>query len=825
VPARLPLALAVCVACQSLAYAQEAPAQSTETPQQQAPVLETVTVTAQKREENLQKVPISIQAIGTDELERQNVAAFNDYAKLIPSLSFGTAGGGVFSGPGFLQVYMRGVANGGDGNHSGSQPSVGVYLDEQPITTTTGSLDVHMYDIARVEALAGPQGTLYGASSQAGTLRIITNKPDPGGFAASVSGELNVMDGGGIGNVLEGMVNLPINDHAAVRMVGWQRHDAGYVDNRAGIRVFPTASATAGAPVVLDNSALAKRDYNTADTVGARVALKYDFNENWSITPMVMGQKQEARGSTGYDPTVGDLSVMHGYPESSDDKWAQAALTVEGKIGNFDITYAFGHLKRDVDSEADYSDYGFWYDTLNEYVFYNDDGAPIDPSQFIQAKDGYTMTSHELRIASPKENRLRFVGGLFWQQHKHDIEQRYRIQNLEAGVEVPGWPDTIWLTEQDRTDRDEAVFGELSFDITQALTATVGGRYFRSRNNLKGFYGFGEGWYPLEAFLENDPPLPPYGEAYCRFAYGDNRAAWQGYEGAPCLVNDKSVRESGSLGRANLTWQINDTKMVYATWSEGYRPGGINRRGQLPPYKSDFLTNYELGWKTSWANNRVIFNGAVFRENWDDFQYSYLGQNGLTEIRNANSARIDGVEMDLQWAATYNFNLSGGVAFYDAKLTADYCGFTDAAGNPVSVCPAGTINPQTGEAVDGPQAVEGTRLPITARFKGNVTGRYTWDFGPYEAHLQASVFHQGDRRADLRDVQNDILGDLDAYTTLDLSAGWRRGSWAIDLFLKNATDKRTELSTFTECAVTTCQQPYIVSTPPRTLGVRISRDF
>ena len=97
--------------------------------------------------------------------------------------------------------------------------------------------------------------------------------------------------------------------------------------------------------------------------------------------------------------------------------------------------------------------------------------------------------------------------------------------------------------------------------------------------------------------------------------------------------------------------------------------------------------------------------------------------------------------------------------------------------------------------------------------------------GPYEAHLQASVFHQGDRRADLRDVQNDILGDLDAYTTLDLSAGWRRGSWAIDLFLKNATDKRTELSTFTECAVTTCQQPYIVSTPPRTLGVRISRDF
>ena len=147
--------------------------------------------------------------------------------KFLPSVSYQTLG------PGFAQVYMRGVASGGDGNHSGPLPSVGIYLDEQPITTIQGALDVHLYDIARVEALAGPQGTLYGASSQAGTIRIITNKPDPSGFAAGYDLEGNTVDDGGIGYVAEGFVNIPLSDSAAIRLVGWDKHDAGYIDNVA----------------------------------------------------------------------------------------------------------------------------------------------------------------------------------------------------------------------------------------------------------------------------------------------------------------------------------------------------------------------------------------------------------------------------------------------------------------------------------------------------------------------------------------------------------------------------------------------------------------
>ena len=158
-----------------------------------------VTVTAQKRTENLQKVPISMDVLATDQLEALHVKSFDDYVKYLPSVTFQQGGGGIATGPGFVSIYMRGVTSGGNTNHSGSQPSVGVYLDDQPVTTIQGPLDIHMYDIARIEVLAGPQGTLYGASAEAGALRIITNKPDPSGYAASYSLGVDTLAHGGIG--------------------------------------------------------------------------------------------------------------------------------------------------------------------------------------------------------------------------------------------------------------------------------------------------------------------------------------------------------------------------------------------------------------------------------------------------------------------------------------------------------------------------------------------------------------------------------------------------------------------------------------------------
>ena len=179
-----------------------------------------VTVTAQKRSENLQRVPISIQVLGTQQLEENMVSGFEDYAKLIPSLTYQQGEGGSKT------PYFRGVVSGGDGNHSASMPSVGVYLDEQPITTIGGILPIHVYDIERVEALAGPQGTLYGSSSQSGTLKLITNKPDASDFAAGYALELNTVESGGTGYNIEGYLNYPFADNVAIRLVAWTQENA-----------------------------------------------------------------------------------------------------------------------------------------------------------------------------------------------------------------------------------------------------------------------------------------------------------------------------------------------------------------------------------------------------------------------------------------------------------------------------------------------------------------------------------------------------------------------------------------------------------------------
>jgi outer membrane receptor protein involved in Fe transport len=829
------LSVAITVAICAPAWAQETPAPATT---DETPTLDVVEVTAQKRSENLQKVPISLTVLGEAKLEELNVTDFEDYVKYLPTVSYQTYG------PGFALINMRGVSSASDGNHSGSLPSVGVYLDEQPITTIQGPLDIHIYDVARVEALAGPQGTLYGASAESGALRIITNKPNPDAFSSGYALEVNSVDHGGIGHIEEGFVNIPINPHAAVRLVGWHQHDAGYIDNVAGQRTYPVSGITVSnaddcVPGPLLECTYAEKDnYNDVDTTGARAALRVDINDNWTVTGTVMGQRAEANGGFAFDEVVGDLELAHYYPEGSRDRWWQAALTVEGKIGNFDLTYNYAHLNRRDEIDSDYSDYSFWYDTIAQYGSYicsdfdlenftcANGTSPINPSQFIRGKDRYTKDSHELRIASPAENRFRFVGGLFWENQFHDIEQAYIINGLSPQQEVTGWPDALWLTKQERRDHDEAVFGELTFDfIPDKLTGTIGARHFRVHNTLEGFFGFGAwGW------------VPDYGEIICP-------PGAPTFNGAPCETFDKFVDESGTLGKANLTWNIRPDKMVYFTWSEGFRPGGLNRRGSLPPFLSDYLTNVEFGWKTQWMDNRVAFNGSVFRESWKDFQFAILGANGLTEIKNANQARINGVEMSLDWAATYNLSIGAAGAWYDAELTENFCGWIDEDGNSVTVCPPGTLNPNgtfddpTDDfPVDGPEAPSGTQLPVTPKFKGNLNARYTWDVGEREWFVQGALVHVGERKSDLRLFEREVIGDLPAYTVFDLSFGVRKGNWALSFYANNLFDERATISRYTGCVEDKCGAPdvvpeypngqvYTVTNQPRTFGIKWSLEF
>ena len=787
------------------AFAQAAPPATAPAPQAQTTREEgdTIVVTAQRREENLQDVPIAITAITTKTLDDLQVTKFEDYARLVPSLSFKSGGGGGSpSGPGTSNVYFRGVASGENGNHSSSLPSVGTYLDEQPITTISGALDVHVFDIARIEALAGPQGTLYGASSQAGTIRIITNKPDLSGTYGEANFEVNKVAHGDFGYSGEAFVNTPLSSNVALRAVGWYRRDGGYIDNIEGSLLFPTSG------IEFDNRDLAEDDYNDVDTVGARAALKIDLDDSWTITPSLIGQVQKSRGSFAQERGLDDLEIMQFNPEFAKDKWLQAALTVEGKLGNFDVTYAGSLLRRRVDQAVDYSDYSYFYDALAGYgaYFYDNADNLVNPNQYIEAVDRYRKMSHELRFTSPADKRVRLVGGLFYQRQKHNIEQDYIIDNIADAITVPGTDSNIWLTKQIRIDRDYAVFGEVTFDLTPTVSLTGGGRVYKYDNSLIGFFGFSDGYSPST------------GVAAC---FADPIVS-----GSPCTNVDKRTKDTGFIHRLNATWKPNADALLYATWSRGFRPGGINRRGTLPPYQPDFISNYEAGTKLTFLDGRMRLNAAIYQLDWKDIQLSFLGANGLTEIRNAGNARIRGAEVDFYYRPVTGLTLSAGAAINRGKLTNDFCRI---ANDDFDCTTPGNVL----------LAEEGVRLPLTAKFKGSVRARYEVPVGTMRGHFQLSGSYEGERTRDLRNVPpndiNAIYGNLPAFSQWDIGTGLKSGPWTAELYVRNLFDRRGIESKSIQCTETTCGDPagltdiggkvYSTVIRPRTIGLRFGRTF
>jgi outer membrane receptor protein involved in Fe transport len=842
----VPVAAALLVSVPA-AYASDAGVDATGNAAESG-ALQEVVVTAQKRVENLQDVPISVQVFDTQKLDELGIVNLDDYVKYSPSISYvrgqGEGGNGQ---PGSSHIYIRGVVSGGDGNHSGSQPSVGVYLDEQPVTTIDGTVDVHIYDVQRIEVLEGPQGTLFGASSESGTVRIISNKPDPTKFAAGYDLQGNDVDHGGAGYEAEGFVNIPLSSFAAIRLVGWDEHDGGYISNVAGtnqsacivngVRTFPTWSGQNDAPNAnyptplpcptvgvigagaITNAPWLKSDYNTVDTKGGRGALKIDVGDNWTVTPTIMAQDLSTEGFFGYDPGVGDLQVVHFGPENSDDSWYQTALTVEGKVSNFDLVYATGYMKRTSHAVADYSDYSEFYDRVygSGVHWVGNNGTPIMPEEFVIDGGYFEKWSHELRVSTPADEPVRATVGLFIQRQLHDIWQLYTMPGygytsvysppvpgpnaFADSISVPGFPGAIWLTDEQRVDRDQAAFAQVTWDINAQWALTGGERYYRYDNSLLGFFGSSPS-YPV---LGSPCPAPPS----TKFA--------------PCTDLNTSVSGDGTVPRVNLTYKLTPDRMLYATYSKGFRPGGVNRVSGAPPYAADYLTNYEIGWKTQWLDRRLRWNGALFWEDWKNFQFSFLVPPSITAIANGGDARIKGLENELQWVATDHLLLTSNLTLLDPVLTTNYCGISG-----VTSC-ANLVTPEPflpGGQWVGPLAPAGTNLPVVPKFKGNIVARYTFgaikEFAPF---AQASYVYQTQTAPQLRADVTDILGMQPAYGLLDLAAGFDRDNTNVQLYVSNATDKRAQLSRFSQTNPVADNQVYIIPAQPLTIGIKFAQRF
>lgn len=798
------------LASAALAYGGVAYSQQVETG---GAVLEEVIVTAQKRVEDVQKVPISIQVLGGEKLEQLQVKDFLDFAKFMPSVTFSTLG------PGQSEIFFRGISTGAEGLHAGYLPSTGLYVDETPVTTIGNSLDIHVYDIARVEGLAGPQGTLYGASSLAGTLRIITNKPDHNGVHGGVDVKGSKFASGGAGGSLEGYVNFPVSEKVAVRLVGYYQHDGGYMSNvPASFDYLRTDGAGVNHPYTATNAAIVKKNANDVDSYGGRAALKIDLNDRWSILPMVLYQNQKANGNFAFAPSVGDLKYGDYREGYNKDNWYQSALTVTGKISNLDVLYSGSYFERTVKNQVDYAQYSQAYDYCC-YTYLPDPSNPaaplIDPTQYTRNADKYTKVSHEIRVSTPADRRLRFVAGAFMQRQTDNIRAEFRVDGLPAFYEVDGASDTLYLSQQDRIDRDSAVFGEFTFDLTDKLKLAAGLREFDARNTLFGFFGY------------NNNGNHATGESLpgCSDALGNLIPDRPG-TGRPCINTDKVQQESGETHKVNLTYQIDPNVMIYTTYSTGFRPGGSNRRPQALTWAADTLTNIEFGWKTNLLDHRLRLNGAVFFEKWKNAQTSIQGENGITSAVNAGNAETKGIEADITWLALDNLTLSLAGTYVRAKTTTDFCKPTrlgQVIKGQMDHCAflSDGITPGTGL-----DAIAGTQLPSTPKLKGSATARYRFNVGAYESFAQASVAHQGSTTFSLEAPANLAIGDTPAFTTFDLSAGTGTKEWSLEAYIQNVTDKRGELGRVSECGVNFCYANHkVFPIKPLNFGIKFGRKF
>jgi len=748
-------------------------------------VLEEITVTAQKREASLQDTPVSVQALNSLALQQLGVESFEDYALLMPSLSYSSAG------PGTSQLYMRGAADGGDGNASGSHPSVAVYLDEQPVTAIGRNLDIHVYDIERVEALAGPQSTLFGASAQSGTLRIITNKPQMDSFEAGFDVGMSTIKGGDNSHIGEGFINQPLGDNAAIRLVAWNKKDGGYIDNIAGSRTSALDYADyAGSQIEEDNSRFVAEDFNELENKGFRAAVKVNINEQWSGTLSYLQQNQDTKGVWFHDQEnpngeIGDLEVQRFGPDDSEDKFKQYGLTIEGDLGFASLVYAGSFMNRDVNENVDYSDYSESNNTWISYYScdYSSYNAPstspcTSNSIFYNSDNSYKRDTHEIRLQSQSDGKLQYVAGYYYEDSSHDYRQEWVQPGMAKGAdyEVFGQADLWYLTDQKRTDQQQAFFGEISYDLTDTLTATLGGRYFENEGTLKGVSG--------------------YGTTNAKLIYAEANI-------------DSKVTDSGSIFKANVNYSFGDNNMVYLTWSEGYRPGGINRASNtiIPAtYDSDFLTNFEFGWKTQWLDNRLRWNGALYHMTWEDMQLtkydsSYGIPLGVTV--NVSEAVIDGIETDLTFVISEGWTISTGVAYNIGETAEDL-------------------------VVGNNFAPKGTALPSVPELKFNINSRYNFTVADMPAYGQLVYAYVGesyddifnytttDQTTDRRDTQAD-------YDNLNLSVGIDSEKWGLDLFINNLTDERAEITRGAQGG--SSWDSTITANRPRTMGVKYRLRF
>ena len=846
------------------------PADATAAPAEAEAVgLEEITVTATRRSESIQNVPITVQALTGDTLTKLNVTTFDDFVKYTPNVSTANLG------PGQSSIFMRGLSVGVTGQQgtgtTGPIPNVAVYLDDQSGSLPGRNMDVYAADIERIEVLEGPQGTLFGSGAEAGVLRYITNKPKLDKTEGAANAGYSYTAHGDPNSNIDAMINLPlIEGMLAVRAVVYDDKRGGYINNvpstfsrsSTDLGFSKSGSSPPANSLSINNNGLVGDAINPVTYQGARVSLLFKANDDWDALLQQSYQNMNAQGVFYEEPygsqglvldslgqphgvqALPTLSVTNFEPSFNKDRFESTALTVNGKIGPLKVVYDGSYLVRNIEQQQDYTNYsrgvyGYYYQCAG---LGTSSAQCYSPAATWQETEKNTHLSQELRVSTPDDWRLRGIGGLYWEEFKihDDTDWTYKtVPSCSASYDVncfnnvQPWPGSTANNPKERNDNigffddttrtilQRAAFLSGDFDIIpKTLTFTAGTRYYHFDQSEEG----GD----VGSFYCEQYSVTTYFGPCTSATNGNGKQGGTGIAGSAPYGTDLNVASynhstyHGFRSRVNLSWHITEDMLLYYTWSQGFRPGGFNRGTKLVQsgqyntptnYAPDTLINNEIGFKTEFLNHRVQLNGAIYQEDWKntivEFFAPQLGFGNLTFVTNGPNYRVRGGELQLNTLVTEGLTVMGS-ATYNRSFQVNSPSLIDNV--------AGSSNfgkPITG--VVNVFGLVGSPLAESPEFQGNIRVRDEFPILAYQGFWQFGVQYYGGSWSTVGPVNNYYMG---GWASIDAAVGISKDNWTVQAFGQNLADRNASL-------YTNAAQFILTETPlrPRIAGVKFNYKF
>jgi iron complex outermembrane recepter protein len=747
-----------------------------------------VIVSANKKAEKVQDVAMSISVLTAKELQRTGATQFRDYASSIPNLAFGTQGGGGAFNDGRTsnQISLRGITGAN---------TTAMYVDETPLPS---NIDPRLVDVARIEVLRGPQGSLYGSSTMGGAVKVVTNQPNAAQKEGSAMLTLGQVHEGTYDYGTNAIINLPIvKNKVALRATGFYEQQTGVYDRIAnkGVNILNAGDVEAfdstlnqTIKIPTDNcKTCAPTDKENVDgkiSYGFQASLGFYPTKNISIIPKIMYQNLQGQGYDFADISTKNFKQYRSsnVEEKYSDAWKHYSLLANFNFGNGKIVSSTSFTDRTYTEQEDEGQF------LSTAILGHSDQSPDFWAGVITRDGRFKKFAQELRYQSQSGNKLNFLAGLYYGNEnlieKGDSKKPGFIRLLTAGVNGLPAEDKDFLNtlqwfdiSNDQKIQEAAFFGELYYDLTEKFRLTVGMRYFNATSK-RNFSGIGAPYDYNEVTVNQD------------------------------------ITDSGLNPKFNLTYKIDATKMFYATISKGYRLGGLNaalptlwakpelESLKVPPptkYSADYLWNYEAGIKSAFADNKLIVNVAAFYNDWRNLQQRrFFPRIGLGYVSNVGAASSKGLELDVNTNFIKSLNLGFGFGLLDAKIE------------------------ETSSDLD---AKVDDRILFTPKMTFSANGQYTRELsGSKQFFVRANLQHVGERYSSFG-YKTDPARVLAAYTLVNARIGYVTKRYEIDLFANNLTGEQANFGDVTSLAAETPGRPRYMTNRPRTLGVMLKGYF